>query len=375
MLTSKGCGARRQALRDKFRDCDLLIISQPHHVYYLSGFLPTSSELVRWWGLNFLLIDKQGDVRLVVDNWGEAYADKAYVDYRTIWTWYDFSHPADDKYAAASQALSNVLGKHYSKCSKVACELSHLPAAALDALDSCEKVDLGPELQVMRRVKHEDELACIRHAIDATAAGHLAVREILRPGLSEMDVYVEIQAAIANAACEPILMLGDFAGGKRTQVGGGPPTSNVLQEGDLIILDLFPVIRGYRADFTNTYCVGEPSQEQIDHLSILQRAMDVVEEALQPGVTGSEIYEACCAPITEAGLGEAFFHHAGHGLGLGHPEAPFLVPNSKEVLQAGDVVTVEPGAYVDGFVGARIENNYLITEQSFERLSHHEIGL
>ncbi|MDP7219171.1 MAG: Xaa-Pro peptidase family protein [Anaerolineales bacterium] len=375
MLAAEGCLTRRRALQDKFPDCDLLVVSQPHHVYYLSGFLPLSSELARWWGMNFLLIDRDGGVRLVVDNWGAAYAETAHVDDRTVWPWYDFSGPADDKYAAAAEALAQVLEKHYSMCSQTACERAHLPVDALAVLDATEVLDLGPELQAMRRVKHEDELVCIRHAMEATAVGHVAARAALRPGVSEMEVYADIQAATARAAGEPILMLGDFAGGKRTEAGGGPPTDNVLRAGDLIILDLFPIIRGYRADFTNTYCVGEPTQAQRDHLAVLQCAMEAVEEVLRPGASSAEIYAACRAPIAKAGLGEAFFHHAGHGLGLGHPEAPFFVPNSTEVLRAGEVVTVEPGAYVEGFGGARIEHDYLITENSFERLSHHEIGL
>ena len=311
----------------------------------------------------------------MVDNWAATYAEAAHVDDLTVWPWYDFSGPADDKYAAAAEALAQVLEKHYSTRIKVACERAHLPADALAGLDRSEIADLGPGLQAMRRVKHEDELACIRHAIRATTAGHVAARRALRPGLTEMEVYAEIQKATALEAGEPILMLGDFAGGKRTEAGGGPPTDNVLRVGDLIILDLFPIIRGYRADFTNTYCVSEPTQAQRDHLSVLQCAMEAVEDVLRPGVSGAEIYAACRAPIAEAGLGEAFFHHAGHGLGLGHPEAPFFVPNSTELLQAGEVVTVEPGAYVKGFGGARIENDYLITENDFERLSNHEIGL
>jgi Xaa-Pro aminopeptidase len=103
--------------------------------------------------------------------------------------------------------------------------------------------------------------------------------------------------------------------------------------------------------------------------------MQAGETMLRPGVTGADVFEATRAPIVEAGLGEAFFHHAGHGLGLGHPERPYLVPGCEDVLAAGDVVTLEPGAYLEGWGGARIEHNYLITEDGYERLSNHEIGL
>ena len=140
-------------------------------------------------------------------------------------------------------------------------------------------------------------------------------------------------------------MLCDLVAGKRTEAGGGPPTDNLLREGDLVILDLFPLIAGYRADITNTLCVGEPTPAQRDHLSLLQEAMRSAEAVLKPGVTGAQVYAACRRPLAEAGIAELFFHHAGHGLGLGHPEPPYLVPGSEDVLQAGNVVTLEPGAY------------------------------
>jgi Xaa-Pro aminopeptidase len=190
-----------------------------------------------------------------------------------------------------------------------------------------------------------------------------------------MDLYVEVQAAITRAAGEPIVMMGDFAAGERSGRVGGPPTDNVLQPGDLMIFDLFPRIGGYRADIANTLCAGQPTQEQRDHLAVLQAALQAGEATLRPGVTAAEVYAAGREPIAAAGLGDAFPHHAGHGLGLGHPEPPFLVPESQEILQAGDVVTLEPGAYRRGWGGARIEHNYLITETGYQRLSNHQIGL
>jgi Xaa-Pro aminopeptidase len=190
-----------------------------------------------------------------------------------------------------------------------------------------------------------------------------------------LEVYVQIQAAITKAAGQPIVMLGDFAAGQRSEAGGGPPTNNVLNDGDLMILDLFPIIGGYRADITNTLCVGRPTQEQQDHIAVLQSAMASAETKLKPGSTGAEVYEACLRPMQDAGIAGAFIHHAGHGLGLGHPEPPYFVKGSQDVLRLGDVVTLEPGAYLPGWGGARIEHDYLITEDGFERLSNHKIGL
>ena len=99
------------------------------------------------------------------------------------------------------------------------------------------------------------------------------------------------------------------------------------------------------------------------------------EKSLKAGALAKDVFDATEKPIRDAGLAENFKHHAGHGIGLAHPEPPILVPHSDDVLVAGDVVTLEPGLYVDGIGGIRIEHNYLITKDGYERLSHHYIGL
>jgi Xaa-Pro aminopeptidase len=374
MLTNEGCAARRQELLAHFPDHGLLLVSEPRHVFYLSGFLPQPTALASW-GPNFLLIGRDGASRLLVDNWNAETAEAAFVDEVDVWTWYDFSGSSEEKYAAAAEALGKLLQEQHARLDRVAVDNAHLPLAARHTLEVKQVDDLGPVLMDMRRSKHPDEIACIRRAIRATEAGLQAARDNIRPGISELDIYVEVQGAIIKAAGEPIAMLGDFAAGRRSDAGGGPPTDNILKSGDLMIFDLSPVIGCYRGDITNTLCVGEPTQEQLDHVAVLQAAMAAAELTLRPGVSGQAVYAACQAPIAEAGLGEAFFHHAGHGLGLGHPERPYFVPNSEDTLQPGDVVTLEPGAYLPGWGGARIEHNYLITADGYERLSNHEIGL
>lgn len=374
MLTTEGCAERRRALRERLRDYDLLVVSQPQNVFYLSGFLSQATDLASW-GVNFLLIDRDGHSRLLADNWARGGAQAAFVDQADVWTWYDFIHSAQEKYAAAAEALAGALARHYPKLGRVAVDRPHLPTAAREVLGAVELGDLSAELIAMRRAKYDDELTCIRRAIRAAEAGHAAARKGVSAGITEMQIYAQVQAAITLAAGEPIVMLGDFAAGRRSDAGGGPPTDNILREGDLMIFDLFPLVGGYRADITNTLCVGQPSQDQRDHLDALKAALTGAESALRPGATGAQVYEACRAPLVNAGLGEAFFHHAGHGIGMGHPEPPYLVPRSLDVLQVGDVVTVEPGAYRAGWGGARIEHDYLITQNGFERLSHHLIGL
>ena len=141
-----------------------------------------------------------------------------------------------------------------------------------------------------------------------------------------------------------------------------------------MILDYSVILGGYRSDFTNTICIGgQPNAGQTRLMQQCQKAMAAGEAELKAGATCQQVYDTVRTAFgTDA---DAFPHHAGHGLGLTHPEAPYLVRHSTETLVVGDVVTLEPGLYIDRVGGVRIEHNYLITATGFERLSQHRIGL
>jgi Xaa-Pro aminopeptidase len=144
----------------------------------------------------------------------------------------------------------------------------------------------------------------------------------------------------------------------------------------LVLLDFSAVIHGYRADFANTFACGAwATPKQRDMFLACIDAMDAGEQNLRPGVSGRTVYEAVCQSFAANHYAESFPHHAGHGIGLGHPEAPFLVPASADVLLPGDVLTLEPGLYVPGVGGMRFERNYLITEHGPTVLTRHELSL
>jgi Xaa-Pro aminopeptidase len=144
----------------------------------------------------------------------------------------------------------------------------------------------------------------------------------------------------------------------------------------MFILDYSVVLFGYRSDFTNTLVVGrKPNADQRRLFDACVSAMRAGERTLKAGTTCQAVYDAVRGALAAAALADQFPHHAGHGLGLSHPEAPYFVRHSTETLVAGDVVTLEPGVYVDGIGGIRIEHNYRVTAAGYERLSNHEIAL
>lgn len=366
MLTAAGCAARRQRLVEA-ADADLLIISNPRHIQYFCGLYITPLALSGW-GQNFLLIDtRRNQTTLLVHNFIAGDAQKAHVDQVQVWRWYDAATAsATNLHRDAVEELNRQIGLHQPR--QVGIELGSLPFGAAVP----RWLDIGDHILTLRRQKDPDELALIQKTVTAIAAGHRAAREVLAPGMSELELYHEIYAAIVQAVGQPVLPLGDYVSGTRTAAVGGPPTARQLQTGELVILDVFPIINGYRGDFTATLCVGgllSGEQRRLEHG--LHAGLEAGEDMLRPGVHAADVYAAVRGGLASYGLDKGFPHHAGHGLGLGHPEAPYLVPQSHEVLQAGDVIALEPGSYLES-EGARIEHNYLITDDGFRRLTQHE---
>jgi Xaa-Pro aminopeptidase len=238
-------------------------------------------------------------------------------------------------------------------------------------------ISIDEHLLSMRRKKHPDELELIRRCIRAGEAGHARSWEVVRPGGTELEVYGEVVRACTEAAGRPIVVYGDFCSGPRTWTDrGGPPTERRLEHGDLMILDFSVVIGGYRGDFTNTIAVGgQPTAEQRRLFDLCRAALSVGEGAIRHEASARDVFETLNLPLTQADPALRLTGHGGHGIGLAHPEPPILVPRSTDRLQAGDVITLEPGAYVEGVGGMRFEHNYLVTPDGCERLTNHVLGL
>lgn len=363
-LTAEGCKSRRERLIAN-TEVDLLIITDPRHIQYLTG-LYISPLTLGAWGHNYLVIDtRSGEATLLVHS---MVSGGAYVDQVEVWTWYDAATKAGvPVYSTGLQ----VLNKHLDKLSfnKAGIEWGLLPYGA----HITEITDITPVLMKIRRHKDPDELDLIRASIHAIDAGHKAIREKIKPGLTELDVFNIVMSAIVKDAGHAVLPMGDFVSGERTYHEGGLPSSRKLQAGELMILDIGPVVNGYKGDFTATLSVDGKLTEKQQALELaLLAALSAGEAMLRPGTKGADVHHAIRDELTRQGFANGFTHHAGHGLGLGHPEAPFFVPESTDTIQVGDVVTLEPGSYnVEEGFGGRIEHNYLITEHGYEQLSHH----
>ena len=360
MLTSEGCRARRQRLLDRLKPTGPLLFGDPTNLRYLAGFSVDPFSLSADFG-GVLLLRPTGETVLFYDHRLPKSVEAAHADEKVSVRWYDGRSPGQGPRRLLLRPGVEAAGTD-----------GHVHDRLTDPLAPVIFEAIGD----LRRVKDDDELAVLRACCRAAEAGHAWAREHARPGMTELDVYNGIFAACSRQAAQPVIVYGDFAVSPGPARKGGPPTGQMIRPGDMLILDFSVVLSGYRCDFTNTLVVGaEPTAEQRRLYNLCVAAMAAGEGHLRAGAVGRDVYQAVRSVFAAAGVAEHFPHHAGHGLGLAHPEAPFLVEHSDESLRAGDVVTLEPGLYVEGVGGIRIEHNYLVTETGFERLSRHEITL
>jgi Xaa-Pro aminopeptidase len=379
MLTAEGCAARRERLWGALSSsCDVLIVGDPSHLIYFANYAP-SPFVFRTVESSALLILERGRATLVADDMLGPYLDKSFADEVVAPTWYDGQYAAPYRRGKLVTSTLDRLAKIPGK--RIGIELAAVPAGIIEGVRSArpglEIVDIGPTIRTIRRSKDSDEIAAIRRSVHAGEMAHAAAMMNMKPGMTELDAYLIVQNAAIEALGEAAIVYGDFASGPRTATDkGGPPTSRKIEPGDLLLLDFSVIVDGYRSDFTNTFAVGgPPTPRQRELFEACVAALAAGEAALKPGAPARGVDEAVRAAFRARGLEHAFTSHSGHGLGLGHPEPPYFVPESDETIALGDVVAIEPGLYIPGEGGMRFERNYLITADGFETLTHHRIAI
>ncbi len=353
---ARGRQQRLLAEMQKLR-LDLVIVQTIEHVQWLTG------ARYGWVFSPAAALRADGHLTLVAPrkSGAPAAADEI-VPYEAQW----HSTLRNDQRQAASEELLKVLaGK--AKPARVGVEFSCF-SQHLAALQG-ERVDIEPTLFRLRRRKDADELARIRKAIVATGKMYALARQIIEPGITELEVFNRLQAAAVEECGEMLTGTGnDYACGER---GGPPRNGRTAQAGELYILDLGPAYRGYFADNSRAFAVNrQPTDEQLTAWQHIQRVFAHVERVVKPGKSCKELFHECNVLLHEAPFG-VFNHHLGHGIGLNPHEAPHLNPYWYDNFEAGDVFTCEPGLYDETILraGMRLENDYLVTETGVENLS------
>ncbi len=236
------------------------------------------------------------------------------------------------------------------------------------SLDGADLVEAGPALSALRRTKSPEEIERLRTAAEAADRAMDAITSQRLSGRTEAAVAAVIRELLRSAGHDEA----DWA-----IVASGPnaasphhtPGDRLIAEGDSIVLDIGGTANGYASDTTRTAFVGIPSEEFQDLYATLQQAQAAACDAVRPGIAARDVDRVAREIITDAGYGPLFTHRTGHGIGLETHEEPYLVESNPEPLREGDAFSVEPGIYVDGRWGARIEDIVVCTADGGERLN------
>ncbi|HBB20320.1 MAG TPA: aminopeptidase P family protein [Ruminococcus sp.] len=272
------------------------------------------------------------------------------------------------------QQLAQLLHDHGAK--SVAIEAQTLTVSRLNYLRNAIKdVEfvasdlLSNAINNLRAVKDEEELDCI---IMAQRIAETALEELLpfiKVGVTEREIALELNRLMFLHGAEDLSFETIVLSGANTSMPHGVPSDKKVEEGDFVLMDFGAVYNGYHSDMTRTVCVGQPTEEMRRVYEIVLDAQVTAIHAAKAGITGQALDLIARGIIEDAGYGDCFGHSLGHGVGLEIHEKPNASPNYKLPLSKGAVVTVEPGIYIAGKFGVRIEDFVILTENGCENIT------
>jgi Xaa-Pro dipeptidase len=338
---------------------DAAYITKPVSIAYLTGFHAEPFERL------MALVVRPDRATLIVPAIEREKAGR-HADQAEIVSWRD----GEDGYALVRSALDG--------CVEVGVEKEHLTVQAADMLIARtavrEMADASPEIRRLRRIKNQEEIEKLARAGTITDAAGEQVIERLRPGQTELEVSMILGAAISEhggtLSFESLVQSGPNSALPHVR-----PTSRKLGEGDFVLLDFGAAFEGYKADTTRMAVVGEPTERHREIHQLVLAAHDAAVAAVRAGTTTGSVDAAARQVIEAAGMGELFFHRVGHGLGLEAHEDPSLDPGSATVLEAGMVFTIEPGIYIPGWGGVRIEDDVVVERSGCRLLTKQDRSL
>jgi Xaa-Pro aminopeptidase len=333
----------------KSRGWDAIVMTPSTNLAYACGLSMSRSER-----LTALVLLTDGPAVLVTPSFEESNVTRdATID--EVRTWKE----DEDPIALAAKLLAK---KAVGIEGTTAFSTTTLLAAAADA----RVQDATSAFDALRTVKSPEELGYIREAARRTVAAIDATHEKLTAGITERDV-----SAILSQEFVRLGVRGDglVQFGPSSALPHGGPGDRALAKGDAVLIDCGCRVRGYTSDVTRTVSFGPPSDEFRKVYAVVDRAQTAGIDALAAGRTGEEVDRAARKVIEDAGYGEFFTHRLGHGLGMDGHEHPYLVKGNRTPLVAGNSVTIEPGIYLPGKFGVRIEDDYAVAEKGFASVS------
>lgn len=335
---------------------DAVIISDMYNMRHISGFSG---------GEGYVYVSHSRKIIITDSRYTEAATKEAKAGFEVIQS--TFNHNAFDilkDLANADKAevigfedlvlTCNLYGKLVNKCG-----FSRL-------------IPLGELLNDLRIIKSEDEIDRMRKAQSIADKSYIEILNYIKPGITENMIASELEYIMRQNGAQGLSFNTIVASGTNSSLPHAVPTDKIITEGDFITMDFGCIYDGYCSDMTRTIVVGHAGDKQIEIYNTVLNAQLEAMKFIKSGVIGCEIHKIAADVIEKAGYGKYFGHGLGHSLGLYIHENPRFSPSEKRQIMSGTIETVEPGIYIPGFGGVRIEDMIVVREDGFENLTHSE---
>lgn len=339
---------RIEKLRQKLIDFDGFYITSRAGIFYYSGF--TSEDAA--------LIITRSEMILITDSRYLIQAKNQAPNFRIY-------NSAD----GINKLFSNL------KLQKIGYEENYLTMAEYNRLKENSKADLsfaGEIISEPRRIKSPNEIKKINAAESLGDAAFSHILTKIHAGITELEVALEIESFMRKNGASGTSFETIVASGVRSALPHGVATDKVIENGDFVTMDFGCILDGYCSDMTRTIVVGKASSKQREIYNIVLNAQKEAIKAISPNVACKTIDEAARNIINAAGYGAQFGHSLGHSVGIEIHESPNFSPKSCDCIQYGNVITVEPGIYIEDFGGVRIEDVIAITPENILNLTKSE---
>lgn len=338
----------RQALQEQ--QLDALLITNGYNLRYMTGFTGTSG----------IAIVTQNDAAFITDFRYTEQAAAQVQEFRIV------KHTGAIFTEVANQvALMGIQTVGFEKDS-----MSYGTYELYNKAVNAQFVPISGLIEKIRLIKTSEEINIIKAACKIADNAFTHILGFIEPGKTELDVSNELEFFMRKQGATSSSFDIIVASGVRSALPHGVATNKVIEKGDFVTLDFGALYNGYISDITRTIAVGQPSDKLVEMYNVVLESQLLAVEKVGPGMTGIEADAVARDYLTSKGYGEAFGHSTGHGIGLEVHEGPGLSFRSDTVLVPNMTVTIEPGVYLPGIGGVRIEDDILITETGNERLTH-----
>lgn len=348
MGTSQLLTKRIEKLTSKMKEknFDGVVIFPGSSMYYFTGLKLKPSER-----LTFAFIQKTGEVIFVLPEVEKNKMEEIQYDEVFIY--------ADDPTAAIHQ-----LEKYVGLLQKVGCEINSTRMFEYHSIKGIARNFAGfdVEIESLRMIKEQSEINCMKKAIQIIEESLTATLPFIKPGLTEKEVAGYLEYEMRKRGSEGFPFETIVASGYRGALPHGRASDKIIESGEIVVLDFGSIYKGYAGDITRTIAIGDIKKEWLEIYNIVKTAQESSVQMVKPGVTAEDVDRTAREIITNAGYGSYFNHRTGHGIGIDCHEAPYIRTGNSIKLQANMSFTIEPGIYIPGEVGVRIEDDVVVTE-------------